>query len=577
MGYSKKMWGVTALLVVSILTTTAATAFAAQKNSEETVTETTTEYKEDIRTEEYQSDSTVEKKSSAEIKIPTYKNPMKIDGTLAVPPVFMTSNYAALNPQTAIACNGDIQLMYNYYMHKGVRDGQRIFATPLPTPIERLFLYMSYYRDYYIENGTNADFPYFNVAKYMEDNPLLTMLLDEDNKMYVYHYVNFGIYEGLSCGTDNDPAKIITWNYTIAEFNNPTLKPKKILSNFKAITKYLTTAGLNPVFDDNGNLKKTVDTAAKPSTNSSTSSSSSAYCSHEYEYVSLDGEGKHEKKCKKCGYVDFTDDHNYEVHSQTYKDDENYHELKCKDCRHKHKEKHIDRNHDGVCDVCGYKSPHIHDFKIVSSYDETKHKVKCQLCDDEGYEPHSFKLQPLSSATAEGHQYKCDCGYIKTEPHKYVDEVCSVCGYHLPDHAHTFKYTQNDNNTHSGMCTYPNCTKTDNGNCDHNGADGSCSKCGRPCSHNYEYTPNSDGKTHKGVCKECSKEITEDCDHSGSEGKCSKCGRGCSHKYGSFEIDTENPGKHKKVCEYCNDVIREDCDTNGTDGECSVCGYKASI
>ncbi len=198
----------------------------------------------------------------------------KIDPTLAVPPAFSASQYAILNPLTAIQCGFNIQKMYNYYVQTGVYEGQRIFATPVPMQLEKVFQYMARNRKYYIEHGKDADFAYFDLSSYIIQNMELYPILGSNSDLWLYHYINFGVYEGRSCGTTIDPIKVILWNPAIAELNNPELSPDKIMENFAAIAEKFDTETLQAMLNKNGAVTSATDkSAVTPATSSSSSSS----------------------------------------------------------------------------------------------------------------------------------------------------------------------------------------------------------------------------------------------------------------------------------------------------------------
>ncbi len=402
---------------------------------------------------------------------------MAADSSLAVPSVFASSQYAYLNPEVAKACGGDINKMYQHYMTEGVRNGERISASPSRTTVENLFLFMSYNRSDYLNNGLSGSFPFFDVNGYMANNPGLVAQYGNNPSAYLYHYVNFGVFEGKSSGSVLDPAKVIAWNPYIASMNNGKLSPSKIISNYTSTTGQATTLALtNP--------------APKPAP-------VYWYCEpkkheHEWKYDSIDDE-KHYKECKDCDEK-YKEDHHYHIYSK----DASGHKLECSKCDHTMKEAHYDKKGDGKCDRCGYAMPPAH--------------------------VHNYVLQP--GPTAAGHVLKCSCGAVKNEAHTvtYVDNgddthaiKCSVCAFVIdPAVACTTQIKWIDGTeTHQTVCTV----------CGHKGAPENCTKdpvthectvCGHqytasaapavnlgaaaaPHVHAYAYTPNGNG-THNAVC-----------------------------------------------------------------------------
>ncbi len=440
-----------------------------------------------------------------------------IDPTLAVPAAFSTSQYVLLNPVTAIQCGLDMQKMYNYYMQKGVREGQRIYATATPTVTEKLFLYMSYNRSYYIANGMKSEFPYFNINNYVAKNPELLQVFNNDLNLYLYHYVNFGIYEGKSSGSITDPARVIELNPALAEYQNPKLAPEKIMANYTLVTGQPTTVALDPIFDPkNGNLN-----------GASAASSQGKSCEHDWEWVSLDGEGKHEQRCKKCGACQNKEKHDYEVYKKTYNDDETMHTLKCKVCGHKHGEKHKDKYNVGVCDICHKEGLHVHVY-VIQKTGQTKdrHVLKCS-CGSAITEPHEYELVD-GAETSTTHKYACECGYSKTEKHNFVDNICDICGYAHVAHVYTVWSYDASNPSH-----------------------------------------------HTRTCSICKKKQTEVCSPRDEGTTCATCGHKFpdhSHVLTKWEYDTENPGHHKRSCEKCSYTEEGTC--SPLDGKCSTCGHQ---
>ncbi len=381
-----------------------------------------------------------------------------IDSTLAVPPVFASSQYAALNPGVFAECGGDMLKMYNHYLTQGVRNGERIYATPAPTATEALFLYMSYNRQNYIKNGMSANYPYFNVNNYVALNPDLVKTYGANMPMYMYHYVNYGVYEGRQNGTLTDPAKVIAWNPGIAELDNGKMSPTKIISNYTAATGQPTTAILsNP---------------PKPAPVQTVYYYSSSKHEHDWKYESIDDE-KHWKECKDCDEKE-KEDHHYHVYSTTNGTDTSKHVLKCSKCDHKWAQAHYDKNGDGKCDKCDYVMvpAHVHTYGNWAWVDgTTTHKHTCTV-----------------SGCTVSETANCD---------HTAGGTCSGCGhvYTAPAHAHSFGMgTWNSGTTtHTKTCTAAGCTTPPYSfteNCDHadGSGDGNCTGCG----HHYD-VPTSGG------------------------------------------------------------------------------------
>ncbi len=470
-----------------------------------------------------------------------------IDNTLAVPPVFASSQYALLNPAIALQCNNDLTAMYNHYMSTGVRNGERIYATPMLTPVESLFLFMSYNRQQYIKNGMSATWPYFNLNNYIALNPDLIKSYGTNMPMYLYHYVNFGIYEGRQNGTMTDPAKVITWNPAVAQMGNAKLSPAKIIGNYTAFTGQPTTALLSaPV-------------KAAPVQTTYVYYSSPRSHEHDWYYESIDDE-KHWKKCHDCD-EEHKEDHDYKVKAQTNGGDATKHILKCKKCDHR------------------YITAHTPSYTYNGSGGTNTHQVKCSVC---GY--------VISAAEA------CNNGGLSGS--------CTKCK-HLPGvlpgptHTHTYgAWSDNNNGTHSRSCTAADCPggadATETESCSPNTPGSTCAKCG----HNFPAAPththtygawidNNDG-THSKSCTDPScpggddQTVTEGCSPNGAGETCSTCGHTFpaaphTHTFGAWEW--EHGTTHKRSCTDPSCPGGEDATERGacdhTDGgTCSVCGHE---
>ena len=500
--------------------------------------------------------------------VPVYAAPqatspiINIDGTLAVPPVFLVSQYAKLNPETAKIFNNNPQLMYNYYMHTGIYQGQRCFDTKTPTTVENLFLYMSMNRQTYIKNAQKKSFKYFNLANYMSQNPELAIVFANNKILWMYHYINFGIYEGRSCGTNSDPVKVIALNPALAVLNNPTFSPDKIMANYATITGSTDTTMLANVYNANGDLAKVLalnNVNLNPAATASSGGSSSSSCDHKFEYVSIDGEGKHKKVCEKCGYVGKEENHSYKVDSQTDGNNNTVHVLKCEKCNHKHREAHIDKNYDDICDVCGYKMDHIHHFVIATPVikNSTSHLVECKGCGDIIYTPHTFKYTASVAPTKNNHTVMCECGYSKGEAHTFVNGKCKVCGYSVSEHEHTITYTQNDDGiTHNGHCTYEGCTYTVTKEACVYDSTGYCGKCHRACAHAKTKIEHINGTTqHQTVCIICGKVLdTANCQYDKAH-KCTICKIECPHPSAQCKITAIDSTGHSVKCKACGAAI----------------------
>ncbi len=269
-------------------------------------------------------------------------NTFALDGTLAVSPKFNALNYGLLNPSVALSCNYDATAMFNHYMTTGAKCGERFVATAVPTNMEYLFKYMAYNRSLYVSKGLNADFAYFNVANYIAANPDLVPYYGTNLSLYLYHYINYGIYEGRGSGTLFDPARAIEFNAGIASLNNPKLNPDTIFLNYKATTGLAITSHLAAAFNGAGDIY-TVATSTPAPTPTATatvasSGSSSNSCSHHWIWEAQD-DGTHRSVCDSCRKAggQAPQPHRYVLIWQ-YTDACNitHQKYSCLDCHHKH-------------------------------------------------------------------------------------------------------------------------------------------------------------------------------------------------------------------------------------------------
>ncbi len=117
------------------------------------------------------------------------------------------------------------------------------------SPVDRLRLYVEFTKDYYLKNYRSKGFKYFNVVKYLAANEdvVLAALKFSPNDMYGYaikHYLEKGIFEGRSCGTDFDPMVAILAKpeilFEIVFFSEKEI-PDLIYESFVRVTGKTTT------------------------------------------------------------------------------------------------------------------------------------------------------------------------------------------------------------------------------------------------------------------------------------------------------------------------------------------------
>ncbi len=206
-------------------------------------------------------------------------------------------------------------------------------------------------------------------------------------------------------------------------------------------------------------------------------------------------------------------------------------------------DKHVDANHDGVCDVCGKEGLTVtHDWskkdgvctvcKLRCTHDFDD-EAKCRICGlyDPNYStthyPHTFVNGVCSEPT---------CGWecVHKDNTKYFkNSVCDLCGFECVDH-------QYDQETKSGKCTVCGAAHKHNAEtvwnlgydasscevcyleCKHpNWTLGVCDTCSYTCDHHEGYS--------FGICSHCGSRIPDGFDHthdySKVESLCSICGQ----------------------------------------------------
>lgn len=360
-----------------------------------------------------------------------------------VPGTFPLYAYALLNPQTAIACNYDPVKMYNYYMTKGINEGQRLSTSPTYTAFENLARFVSANKSSYT-NGKSSTF--FDVQAYANANPLLKSLFGNNWSLYTDYYLNYGIFMGQSSGTTFDPAKAIVWTTSTGkcDFTNiASLKPETLMASYKAVTGTTSTVVRPEVVAPASDVVAIIEIGqdnqpsenTQPAEQSSNNSEDSAP-----EHVHSYGNGKwmpgghtHRLYCSCGAYkVEQCEQYYFSI------GDPDFHSYGCRGCdlrEYNKRDSHIDGDGDGYCDRCG------------DQFDST-------TC------THFIVALRKNYLSVDGYKHQYDCDHCHATA---VNEDCSL------------QYSWLDDNKHKVTCSY--CSRDDEEDCSDDGS-GYC-KCGR--------------------------------------------------------------------------------------------------
>lgn len=224
---------------------------------------------------------------------------------------------------------------------------------------------------------------------------------------------------------------------------------------------------------------------------------------HCYKYTNL-GNGRHSVSCY-CGKTTITGSRSHAMHNEDRIGDE----LRSR------------------CYQCGYNvlldDSHEHDLTKWVCFDDKQHERHC---------------------TVSG------CSYTEYEDHKFVNNVCTVCGYEKgsgtgSDHEHEWgKWKDLNDSYHQRSCD-----------------------CGAKdfAEHRIYYIKISSSK-HAMYCLDC--DYYYELDHVMDNGKCHSCGYGCTHSFGDWvEKDSTctEPGSAQRTCTICGFVEIESYDSKGHD------------
>lgn len=303
-----------------------------------------------------------------------------------------------------------------------------------------------------------------------------------------------------------------------------------------------------------------------------------------------------------------------EAHTHTYADtwsfdeDQHWYAASCEHTEERaNVSAHEDAENDGVCDVCGYGSDHVHTFAEAWSTDGESHwhattcghDVKdalgahadadnddaCDVCAHSGGCEHPVNAEAWLS-DAEGHWHAASCGHtVKLDAAAHADGnndgACDVCAWEDPDHTHTYKteYAFDDHNHwFDADCGHTlkgeQAAHTDANN------DGACDTCpwNDGCTHEYSTLWSVDGTHHwhDVICTHtiASADRAEHSDANG-DGVCDVC-EYLDHEH-TFDTATwthnDTAHWHAATCG-CSIKMDEAAHTDASnDGACDTCSW----
>ena len=142
-------------------------------------------------------------------------------------------------------------------------------------------------------------------------------------------------------------------------------------------------------------------------------------------------------------------------------------------------------NHQKVCADCGKTVTEAHTYANPEEWESNglhNHKTPCTVCNTPKYAAHSWKSGSSWAADGENHKRECNnCGWVVVE-HTYGDWV------------------KVDNNEHKHVCSTCQGEEKE--------------------AHEFEYTPNTDGTTHKKSCTKCNTTVVASEAHTYTNGVC---------------------------------------------------------
>ena len=216
------------------------------------------------------------------------------------------------------------------------------------------------------------------------------------------------------------------------------------------------------------------------------------------------------------------------------------------DLNNTHSYNYNEYNSDNMYCSCYFSCHPEHECRYYLEYDGTYHTYACDCnASEETLLEHNFVTQEQDKSR---HTLCCvDCGYVKTEFHNYQyiehddeyhNSVCKICGYsennyhffksyntcyekclycqysrRAVEHDYTSKFECKDNINHYGYCACGSVKLLE-----HNFYETDKSKICYDCGynielnhvHSYTYTPNSNGRSHRKICR-CGINVLEAC------------------------------------------------------------------
>lgn len=230
---------------------------------------------------------------------------------------------------------------------------------------------------------------------------------------------------------------------------------------------------------------------------------------------------------------------------------------------------------DGECQSCGYVCPH-ENLETTAS----EEIYRCEPLDDETHEVYGLRREEYACPDCGFSDWEENEGLLRTEPHRYENGVCGLCGAECP-HTKTGEtnvretgrtYEDNGDGTHAetiherydlsclncGLILSEDQERTTRGeDGSHSYANGACQVCGAPCPHaetvrryrsieGEAWKDNGDDthtrtfdQSYDVVCAICGAVVDSGWEHQAdeplpheySEGACEICGAPCPHAH----------------------------------------------
>ena len=151
---------------------------------------------------------------------------------------FDVEAYKAAYPDltAAFGAEADDSVYLNHYLTNGMAEGRNAGG------FDAIAFILNNY-DYFMTHGLDANFPYFNVQKYMEANPDLKAAFGDNLTLYLNHYLNHGIFESRNSGGEIDIVSFAK-EYPDAKISvNANLSDASVVTKVKAQFEATIEAG----------------------------------------------------------------------------------------------------------------------------------------------------------------------------------------------------------------------------------------------------------------------------------------------------------------------------------------------